>query len=171
MEKEFLRIIRSRRSIRRYTGREVPLKLIRAVVRAATYAPSSHDSQPWEFIIVRKKTVKEALSRTHRYSGFLKNAPVVIVALSNQKLSPSHFVEDCSAAIENLLLAAHSLGLGACWVAVYSAASTEREDYVRERLAIPNHLRIIGMIGLGYPDERPGPKRLRSMREVMRIED
>lgn len=165
-----MKAIRSRRSIRSYRAQDVPDDLIRMLIDAARHAPSAHDSQPWKFIVVRDRETRERLSKTHRYSKLLKRAPVVIVALGDERLSPAHFVEDCSASIENLLIAAYALGLGACWVGVHSLDSTKREEYVRAILSIPDHMRVVAMIGIGYPDETPSPKEVRSISEIVRLE-
>ena len=162
--------IRSRRSIRRYGPTDVPDALVRELIDAARHAPSAHNSQPWAFIVVRDGETRERLSRTHRYSRFLRGAPVVIVVLGDERLSPSHLVEDCSAAVENMLIAANALGLGACWVAVYSATAAGREEYVRDLLSIPGHMRVIAMVGVGYPGEAPPPKAVRPLDEITHLE-
>jgi len=109
---ELYEAIRSRRSIRRYKSDVIPGNVIRKIIKAASWAPSSSNSQPWEFVVVRDRGVLDRLSRTHPYASLLKGAPSCIVACSDPKRSPNHWVEDCSTAVENMLLAARAEGLG-----------------------------------------------------------
>jgi len=163
-------MIKNRRSIRRYKSDKVPDETVYQLIDTARYAPSADDIQPWEFIVVRDRQVKERLSSTHAWSYFVKEAPVCIVALGNERLSPSYFAIDTTCAIENLLLAAHSLGLGACWVAVYDPRNLSYEDHVRKVLNVPSHLRIIAMIPIGYPNERARPRTLREINEILHLD-
>ena len=164
---DLLKAIKTRRSIRRFKPTKVPDNLINLVIDAARRAPSANDMQPWEFIIVKDKRVKEQLAKTHVWSSFIKDAPVCIVVLGNEKVSPSFFVIDASCATENLLLAAHGLGLGACWVAVYDSCNSNSEKYVRNVLNVPPHLRIIAMVPIGYPDEKAAPRNLRELNKMV----
>jgi nitroreductase len=158
--------IETRRSIRKYR-KEVPSdNLIKQCIEAACYAPSAHNSQPWKFVIVKEKEKIEALSKTQPYSAFLYNAPVVIVALAEEQKSPRHWVEDLSCAIMLLMLKAHGLGLGTCWNAVYSPENQKREDYVRKVLGISNKYRVLANVGLGFPDEKPGKKKVKDFEEA-----
>jgi nitroreductase len=166
MQGDIFEIIKTRRSIRRYK-REMPDEvLIRRCIEAACYAPSSKDSQPWSFVLVKDRDKIKELSKTQPCSKFLENAPCVIVALADEKKS-NHWLEDCSCAIMLLLLEAHSLGLGTCWNAIYHPEIQEREDYVRKVLDIDRRYRVIANIGIGYPDEEPLPKKVKSSKEAI----
>lgn len=167
---DFLRVVKTRRSIRRYKPDPVSDEIIHQLIDAARYAPSSDDIQPWEFIVVRAKRVKERLSDTHAWSYFVKDAPVCIVALGNERRSPSYFAIDTTCAIQNLLLVSHSLGLGACWVAVYDPRNPSCENHVRTVLNVPSHLRIITMIPIGYPDEKASQRTFREMSEILHFD-
>jgi len=167
---ELYRAIRTRRSIRRYKPDPVPDKIIRKITRAASWAPSASNNQPWEFVVVRERNTLEKLSRTHAYAGMLKGAPLCIVACSDSTRSPNHWVEDCSIAVENMLLAAGAEGLGTCWIAVYRPNDMERENSVREVLAIPRNVRVIALIGVGYPAENPRPPARRRLEEILHYE-
>jgi len=167
---EALEAITSRRSIRRFEDKPVPEELVSRVMDAARHAPSANNSQPWEFVIVTEKSLKEKISKANIYGGFLEDAPAVIVTLSDSDKSPSHCVEDCSAAIENLMVAAYASGLGTCWVAIYNPSTKEREDLVRDILDIPKRFRVIAAVAIGYPGEKPYPKKLRPLNEVMHRE-
>lgn len=167
---DFLEVVKNRRSIRRYKPDRVSDETVYRLIDAARHAPSADDIQPWEFIIVRDRQVKEELSSTHAWSYFVKDASVCIVALGNERLSPSYFAIDTTCAIENLLLTAHSPGLGACWVAVYDPHNPNYENHVRKVLNVPSHLRIIAMIPIGYPNERARPRTLREINEILHLD-
>jgi len=164
---DFLRVVKTRRSIRRYKPDPVSDKIIHQLIDAARHAPSSDDIQPWEFIVVKDKQVKGKLSKTHAWSYFVKDAPVSVVALGNERLSPSYFAFDTTCAVQNLLLTSRSLGLGACWVAVYDPHNPSYEKHVRTMLNVPSHLRIIAMIPIGYPAEKAGQRTLREPSEIL----
>jgi len=160
----------TRRSVRRFKPDSVPEHLIHSLVDCARHAPSADNIQPWEFIIVKDKGVKARLARTHAWSHFIRDAPVCIVVLANAEMSPSYFAIDAACATENLLLAAHGLGLGACWVAVYDPNTPDFERYVRAVLNVPSHLRIIAMVPIGYPDEKVGSRSLREIDKLLHLD-
>lgn len=162
-------VISKRRSIRKYKPAVPDIELIKECIDAANHAPSSKNSQPWKFVIVKDKQIIEKLSKAQIYSNFLKNAPMVIVALSDENKSPNHFVEDCSCAIMLLMLQAAELGLGTCWNAVYHPGNQKREDYVRDILKIPRNYRVIVNIGIGYPAEKPGKKEIKGFEEAAEV--
>jgi nitroreductase len=164
---EFSKVIEARRSIRKYKKEMPSDDLIKQCIEAACYAPSAQNSQPWKFVIVKDREKILALSKTQPYSAFLVNAPVVIVALAEEEKSPRHWVEDLSCAIMLLMLKAAELGLGTCWNAVYSPESQKREEYVRNLLGIPKKYRVLANIGLGFPDEKPGKKKVKSFEEAV----
>jgi nitroreductase len=166
MQQDIFETIKTRRSVRKYK-KEVPdEELIKRCIEAACHAPSSKNSQPWSFVIVKDRERIRELSKTQPYSRFLEHAPYVVVALAEEDKS-SHWLEDCACAIMLLLLEAHSLGLGACWNAVYLPESQEREEYVRRVLNLPKTYRVIANIGIGYPEERPSSKRVKSPHEAI----
>ncbi len=163
---DLLSTIKTRRSIRKYKKEVPPVELINKCIEAALYAPSARNSQPWSFILVKNKEVIQKLSKAQPFTKFLEGAPYVVVALADEKKS-NHWLEDLGCAIMLLLLEAHSLGLGACWGAIYHSQNKERENYVREILLIPEHLRIVACIAIGYPDETPLPKKVKSLNEAI----
>lgn len=169
---EVIEVIKSRRSIRKYKKEDIPNEKILQILDVARHAPSASNIQPWEFIIVRDKATKEKLSRVNVYGKFIADAPVAIVIIGDASKSPGHWVEDCSLAVENLLLAAKALGIGGCWVAVFSLDSRglEREKAVKEILSIPEKYRVLCIVPLGYPDEEPHPRNLRNLNEIIHYE-
>lgn len=167
---DLLKAIKTRRSIRSFKPTSVPDNLINTVIDAARHAPSADNIQPWEFVIVKDRRVKEQLAKTHAWSHFVNDAPVCIVVLGNEKMSPSYFAVDAACATENLLLASHGLGLGACWVAVYDPHNPSFERHVRNVLKVPSHPRIIAMVPIGYPDEKVAPRSLREVNKILHFD-
>jgi len=154
-EDNVMSAIRKRRSIRKYTDQAVTDEQIRQLLEAAMAAPSADNIQPWEFVVVREPDLKRKLARTHPWSGMAADAAVVFVVCGDERAS-RHWVEDASAATENLLLAATALGLGAVWVAVYPDAS--REAHVRQILGIPRGMRVLCLVPVGHPAESKPPR-------------
>lgn len=147
---EMLELIKKRRSIRQYTADPVSDSEIRALLEAAMAAPSADDMRPWEIIVVRRKDLREELSRVHPWAAMCKSAAVVFVVLGDARRS-SRWVEDCSALTENLLLAVTGLGLGAVWVGIYPQSADEA--YIRRLLGIPEHLHVLCLVPVGHPAE------------------
>ena len=148
-----LDLIKKRRSIRKYTAEDVSEEQIRILLEAAMAAPSADNIQPWEFVVVKDTATRARLAETHPWSKMAAEAPVVFVVCGNERAS-HHWTADCSAATENLLLAATALGLGAVWVGIYP--DTRREAHVRQALGIPAHLRVLCIVPVGHPaEEKP----------------
>jgi nitroreductase len=148
-------IILSRRSIRKYTGQRVSDDQVTELLRAAMSAPSAGNQQPWCFVVVRSQEVLDRIPTVHPYSAMTPHASVVIAVCGNLtglKYS-GYWVQDCSAATENVLLAAHELGLGAVWMGVYP--TEERVEGIRELLGLPEHVIPLSLIAVGYPAEFP----------------
>lgn len=160
-----LEAIRARRTIRSYEPDPVPEELLREVVDAARWAPTSGNAQPWEFLRVVTPALRERLvaatyggfARTAPSQAWLADAPELLVACVNGLRTAARYGEDgygwakidVAAAIQNMLLAATSLGLGAAWIGGF------RADEVRSVLSLDRDLAPFGMIALGYPRETP----------------
>jgi nitroreductase len=149
--------ILTRRSIRRYTGRPVPDDVVTQLLRAAMAAPSAANQQPWQFIVVRNPKVLEAIASASPYSGMTKEAQVAVVVCGDlaRESTPGYWVQDCAAATENLLIAAHGLGLGAVWLGFYPRE--ERIEALRGILGTPESIVPFCVVPIGYPAEDPGP--------------
>jgi nitroreductase len=145
--------IMTRRSIRKYTSRRIDDQLVSKILQAGMMAPSAHNRCPWQFIIITEKEKLLAIPRFHPYSEMLKHAPMAIVIAGDKRIQKheEYLVQDCSAATENMLLAAHALGLGAVWLAVYPRQ--ERMRGITDLLGIPDPIFPVSMIAVGYPDE------------------
>jgi nitroreductase len=150
-----LDLIKQRRSIRRYTDEPVAGADIKTLLEAAMAAPSADNSQPWEFVVVQQDGLRQELAQTHPWSRMCAGAPVVFVVCAHERRS-SHWVEDASAATENLLLAAAGLDLGAVWVGVYP--NSRYEKHVRQVLDIPSGLRVLCLVPVGHPAESRPPR-------------
>lgn len=150
---ETLRTILSRRSIRKYSGRDIPEEHYEILLRAAMYAPSARNRQPWHFIIIGDKTILTALAESTPAWKMLSHASRAIIICGDTTIedTESFVIQDCSAATQNILLTAHELGLGAVWLGVHP-----REDRVRtisELFKLPSNIIPVSMLSLGYPDE------------------
>lgn len=147
-------MIYKRRSIRRYLDKKVEKDMIITLLKAATAAPTAANCQPWEFIVVDED---EKLSELRDKLIFARyNAPAAIVVCGNMKLAfkgPSQemWVQDCSAAIENILIAATSMGLGSVWIGIYPLESNIRP--LKKILNIPEYVTPLGIVYVGYPAE------------------
>jgi len=150
-----LEVILKRRSIRDYTSQPVSDQQVRTLLEAAMAAPSASDRRPWHFVVVRDPELRQELGRTHQWSDMAARAPVVFVACGDEQAS-HHWMVDCSAAVENLLIQATAMDLGGCWVGIYPRP--EREAHVRQLLHIPEALRVLCLVPLGYPAAPKSPR-------------
>lgn len=153
--------IMTRTSIRSYTDKAVDTATVETLLRAGMAAPTAKNQQPWDFMVVRDRALLQSLADSLPYAKMTAGAPLAIVVCGNlQKslpgVSASSWIMDTSAATENILLAAHSLGLGAVWTGVHPYP--ERIKAVRTVLGIPSHIVPLCVIPVGYPAETPAPK-------------
>ena len=145
-----------RRSVRKYTDERVSEEAIEKLLRAAMRAPSAMNLQPWEFVVVRQRETLDTLSRVQPYAKMLQQAACAVVICGNTKRGKGGFwVQDCSAATQNLLLEAVHLGLGAVWLGLYPMEMRARE--VQSILNLPEHIMPLNMISIGRPAEQPQP--------------
>jgi nitroreductase len=154
---EALEAILTRRSIREYTQQAVPEELVQELLAAAMQAPSAGNQQPWHFVLVDQRGQLEALAGVLRFGKMLKSAPLAVVVCADLAALPHRgfWVQDCSAAAQNLLLAAHALGLGGVWLGVYPLE--ERVAALQRILGLPEQVTPLCIISLGYPAARPEP--------------
>jgi nitroreductase len=148
-----LKAIQERRSTNRFKPDEVTQDKIDAIIEAARWAPSFVNSQPWSVIVVKDKETKRKLRElaiTIMGVG-IEESPVTFVVTVDTKKDPHHYVEDGSAATQNMALAAHSLGLSSFWVGVYDASGdrASSEEKTKALLNIPNEHRVISMLPVG----------------------
>lgn len=145
--------IMTRHSVRSYTDKTVPQEKLEIILKAAMAAPSAGNQQPWHFVIVDDKTILNEIPKYHAYSSMLRQAPVAIVVCANkqEEIYDGYWPQDCSAATENLLLAAHAEGLGAVWLGIHPIP--ERVSKTQKLLNMPNYVIPMAVIALGYPDQ------------------
>lgn len=153
--------ILTRTSVRAYTAQPVEDEKVEAILRAAMAAPSAGNKQPWRFVVVKEKSTLEAISQQLHTMTMAKDAPLAIIVCGDMNATfpgdgLDYWVEDASAATENLLLAAHAEGLGAVWCGIYPMK--ERVAFLQELLQLPENIVPLNVIPIGYPAESPTPK-------------
>jgi nitroreductase len=158
-----IKILKSRRSVRKYLDRTVPKKVLEDIVDCARLAATARNEQPWEFVVVCDPAVRAKLAGIAEYGKFITQAPACIAVFCKET---KYYLEDGSAATQNILLAATAHGIGSCWVA---GDKKPYADTVRELLGAPSGMKLISLVAIGYPAEQPHPKK-RSLKEVIHWE-
>ena len=159
---DMIELLRKRRSIRKFTQGKIAPETVELLIEALLRAPSSRGINPWEFIVVDDKELLSGLARSKKHgSEFLKNAPLAIVVCADSTKSDV-WIEDCAIASIIVQMAALSLGLGSCWAQIRNRehdGGRSAEEYIRELLGLPEHMKVESIIGLGHPAEikRPIP--------------
>ena len=150
---EALDIILTRRSIRQYTNEQIPQEIIDQLLQAAMSAPSARNTQSWQFIVIKDLELLNKIPNFHPYSEMLKTAALAICVCGDYRLEKdvNYLNQNCSAASENILLAAHALGLGAVWLGVFPRE--KRVNGMIELLNLPDYVVPISLVSLGYPAE------------------
>jgi len=161
---DVIEAIKTRRSIRSYEKESISDEDLNKILEAATWAPSAGNLNPWEFIVVKDEENKRKLSEAALEQYFISEAPVVVVVCANVTRTSSIYgergrrlycIQDCAAATQNLLLAAHSLGYGACWVGAFN------DSEVAKLLKLPSNVVPLAIVPIGKPKEKPtAPRRL-----------
>ncbi len=153
-----IKAIMTRRSIRRFKDRPVDEKKIKTILRAAMQAPSARNSQPWHFIVITDRRLLSAIPEFHPNARMLLQAPTAVMICGDIQIEESieYINTDCSAATQNLLLAAHALGLGAVWLGIYPRE--RRVEEIRKLLGIPRTITPIALVALGYAAEDKEPE-------------
>jgi len=147
----------TRRSIRHYTKESLKQDTIEMLLKAAMAAPSAGNQQPWHFIIIQDRNILDEIPKVHPYAQMTSEAPLAILVcgdLRNEK-HPGFWVQDCSAATENILIEACELGLGAVWVGVYP--NEQRVAALSKLVGLPEKIIPLSLIPVGYPAEHKPP--------------
>jgi nitroreductase len=150
--------LHTRRSIRRFQDRPVDEELIHKLLAAAMQAPSARNQQPWQFVVIDDPRLLAEIPQFMPNASMVAKAPLAIVVCGDLSLEKSegYWVVDCAAAVENLLLAAHALGLGAVWCGVYPRQP--RMDGLRRLVNLPENVNAHSLVVLGHPAEQPPPE-------------
>jgi len=146
----------ARRSIRQFTPEPVSPEDVDTLLQAAMAAPSASNRRPWHFVVVTSAETRAALAAVHPYARMLPQAPLCIVPCGDPSISETYWVQDLSAATENILLAATGLGLGAVWCGV--AGRPERVQAARSVLGIPGGIVPFAYVAIGHPAEQKEPR-------------
>jgi ribonuclease P protein component len=154
---EAIKNIITRRSIRKYTEQSVEREKIEKLLKAAMSAPSAGNQQPWDFIVVTQKEIIKNVRQASPYAAPLEGAPLCIIVCADlqKERFPGNWVLDCSAATENILLAAHAIGLGAVWIGIYP--EQDRMKYISRIFNLSGNIKPMAVISIGYPAEEKGP--------------
>ncbi len=148
-----LKAILSRRSIRKYSGKDIPAEFYEIILKAAMQAPSARNRQPWHFIVVSDKIILNRLADSSPSWKMLAQADKAIIVCGDKETedAESFLIQDCSAATQNILLAAHELGLGAVWLGVHPRE--DRLQAIQKHVSLPARIVPVSMISVGFPDE------------------
>jgi len=155
-----LEAIITRRSIRKFEQKPVPAELVDQLLKAGMFAPSAKNYRPWHFIVINERTKLDELSNLHPSAKMLKTATLAILVCGDRTLDPmdGYLAINASAATQNILLAAHQLGLGSVWIGVFP-----REERIAELTTyfnFPENILPVNLIAIGWPgEERPVPER------------
>ena len=162
---ETLEAIRTRRSIRKFKSSPVPDELVNKLLEAAMYAPSARDTQSWQFIVVTEKEILHKIPGIHPHANMVYEAPLAVLICGDTFLESivEYNAVNCSAATQNLLLAAHDFGLGGVWLGIYPRM--ERIKPFVQMFGLPENIIPISLVAVGYPDEtRDTPARFKKSR-------
>ena len=153
-----LEAIFTRRSIRRFTDQPVANEHIETLLRAAMAAPSAGNQQAWEFVVIDDPALLEAVPRVHPYAQMCAEAPLTLAVCADPSREKYNgfWVQDCSASTQNVLIAAHALGLGAVWLGI--APEGDRAHSIAELLRLPDGVEPLALIAVGHPAETKEPE-------------
>jgi nitroreductase len=157
--------IKTRRSIRKFQQKAVPDDLVMDLLAAAMSAPSAGNQQPWHFVVITDREILGKVPGLNPYAAMAKDAPLAILICGDLALEkfPGYWVQDCSAATQNLLLAAHGKGLGAVWTGIYPL--DDRVEGFRRLCSLPGKVIPLALVVIGYPAQTLPPEdRLRADR-------
>ncbi len=162
-----IEVLKTRRSIRRYINKPIPDEIIKDIIDCARLAPTANNKQPWLFVVIKDKKLKEKIAELTDYGKFIKQADCCIAVFCEDT---KYYLEDGSAATENILLAAWHYGIGSCWIAGDKKSYAEE---IRKILEIPQKYKLVSLISLGYPEKEELKKsediKKKTLEEVMLI--
>lgn len=147
--------ILNRRSIRKYSDKKIPDAVFKDLLKSAMYAPSAMNYQPWQFVVVTQRKRLDEILKVISYAEMLKSAQAAILICGDLNLEKNidYIQQNCSAATQNLMLCAHGLSLGSCWIGVYPVK--EITSGLQDLFKLPEYVVPISLVSLGYPAENP----------------
>lgn len=157
---DVLEAIKVRRSIRKYRPERIPDEKLKTILEAARLAPSAANRQPWRFVVVEDRERRKTLAKAANDQTFISDAGAIVVAISDPEKSARWHEKDTMIALEHMVLAATALGYGTCWIGAFD------EDAVKSLLKIPAKMKIVAVLPIGIPDEKPAPRRRRELSEI-----
>ncbi|MBD3380601.1 MAG: nitroreductase [candidate division Zixibacteria bacterium] len=166
---DFFELIEKRRSIRAYEKRPVEDEKLTRVLKAGRVAPSANNKQDWKFVVVRDKSKIEKLTHAFRQQKFVSEAPVLIICCGTNPeyvmtCGQNAYSIDVSIAMTHMMLAAAELELGTCWLGAFY------EDKIKKALKIPEEVRVVGILTLGYTRYQPSPTNRKPLSEIVDFE-
>ncbi|MFW5852787.1 MAG: nitroreductase family protein [Nanoarchaeota archaeon] len=170
---ELIEGIRTRKSVKKYLDKPVPNDLIGAVVESGSMAPSSGNKQNWKFVVVKNPTTQDQIAKHCNEQYWMASAPVFIVVCSDDDTIVRFYgnrgktvysIQNCAAAMQNMLLAAHSLGLGSCWVSEFDEVELAND------IGLSSGARVQAILTLGYPTKEVHKKTFRPLKNIMFLE-
>ena len=155
-----LEVILNRRSIRKYSEKNIPKDILEKIIEAGRQSPSAANRQPYHFIIVTDQEIKKEISGI--FSRFIRKAPIIIIGCANPnaRLTGNWATIDTTIALENMVLTATSLEIGTCWIGSFD------EQKIKEKLNVPENWKIVALISMGYPEENPKPRKKKETTEL-----
>ncbi|MFX1234090.1 MAG: nitroreductase family protein [Promethearchaeota archaeon] len=158
---DFLEFLKSRRSIRNFQEKEIPDKQLEMILEAGRWAPSASNRQPWEFIVVKSKSKKAALTKTATYGKFTATAPILVAIIGKVNQSPKWYIQDTSLVSMNMMLMAWALGIGTCWI-----GSMDR-DKAKQILELGKNDYVLTLLPMGYFEgEIPEPTNRKILEKI-----
>lgn len=150
---ETMKAILTRRSIRKYKDKKINKEQVNEIIKAAMYAPSAFNKQPWQFIAIDKREIIDEIFKIIPHAEMLKQAAIAVLICGDKSLEEdiNLIALDCSAATQNALLAIHDIGLGGVWISVYPAEDTITG--LRNLFKYPENIVPISLLSIGFPDE------------------
>lgn len=155
-----LKAIKARRSVRKYKPESIPADELEIIFEAARLAPSAGNRQPWRFVVVQEGSRKKAVAEAANDQAFISDAAVIVVAVCDPRASPRWCEKDTMIALEHMVLAATSMGYGSCWIGAFD------KDTIKHILNIPARMKVVAILPIGVPDEKPKARSRKDFSEI-----
>lgn len=150
---EVKQAILERRTIRKYSDKVISDETVTEIIRAGMYAPSAGNQQSWEFLVIKNSDNISRIREFHPYAGMVESAGALILVCgnTNREVFSGYWVQDCSAAVQNMLLAAHDMGIGSVWLGIHPMQ--DRIEGAKKLFDLPPGIEPLSLIAFGYPAE------------------